>query len=95
MAITVHLHANIDHHRPYGAEEAHIFLEQVLPAAPAVTVQIAHLAGGGGYDGGTDEALSVFVEAVERKDSRMKYVYFDACGITIPGMWEGNAGATN
>jgi predicted TIM-barrel fold metal-dependent hydrolase len=49
MAIVVHLHANIDHHRPYGAEEARIFLEQLLPEAPDVPVQIAHLAGGGGY----------------------------------------------
>src|SRR5690348_9462678 len=50
MAIVVHMHANIDHHRPYGAKEARIFLEQILPEAPDVTVQIAHLAGGGGYD---------------------------------------------
>ena len=65
---------------------------QVLLEAPDVTVQIAHLAGGGGYHDATDEALSVFVEAIERKDPRMKNVYFDACGITIPGMWEGKAG---
>ena len=93
MAIVVHMHANIDHHRPYGAKEARIFLEQLLPEAPDVIVQIAHLAGGGGYDDPTvDEALSVFVEAIERKDGRMKNVYFDACGIAIPGMWEDKAG---
>lgn len=92
MAITVHMHPNIDHHRPYGAREARVFLEQLLPEAPDVTVQIAHLAGGGGYDDPTiDEALSVLVEAIERKDSRMKNVYFDACGIAIPGMWEDKA----
>ena len=45
MAIVVHMHANIDHHRPYGAKEALIFLEQLLPEAPDVIVQIAHLAG--------------------------------------------------
>jgi predicted TIM-barrel fold metal-dependent hydrolase len=90
MAITVHMHANIDHHRPYGAKEACIFLEQLLPEAPDVTVQIAHLAGGGGYDDpATDEALSVFIAAIERNDPRMKNVYFDVCGIAIPGMWEG------
>ena len=92
MAITVHMHANIDHHRPYGAKEARIFLEQLLPEAPDVTVQIAHLAGGGGYDDPTtDEALSVFIDAIERKDSRIKNVYFDVCGIAIPGMWEDKA----
>jgi predicted TIM-barrel fold metal-dependent hydrolase len=92
MAIAIHLHANIDHHRPYGAKEARIFLEQLLPEAPNITVQIAHLAGGGGYDDpAVDQALSVFGEAIERKDPRMKNVYFDACGIVIPGMWEDKA----
>jgi predicted TIM-barrel fold metal-dependent hydrolase len=92
MAIVVHLHANIDHHRPYGAKEAGIFLEQVLPEAPDVVVQIAHLAGGGGYDDpAIDAALSVFVKAIQRKDPRMKNVYFDVCGIAIPGMWEDKA----
>jgi len=91
MAIVVHMHANIDHHRAYGAKEARIFLEQLLPEASNVVVQIAHLAGGGGYDPETDAALSVFVEAFERKDPRMKKVYFDVCGIAIPGMWEDKA----
>ena len=68
MAIVVHMHANIDHHRPYGAREARIFLEQLLPEASEVTVQIAHLAGGGGYDDpATDAALAVFAEAIEGK----------------------------
>ncbi len=92
MAITVHMHANIDHHRPYGAKEARVFLDQLLPEAPDVIVQIAHLAGGGGYDDpAVDEALSVFTEAIERKDPRMKNVYFDVCGIAIAGMWEDKA----
>jgi len=92
MAIVVHMHANIDHRRPYGAKEASIFLEQLLPEAPDVTVQIAHLAGSGGYDDpATDEALSVFIAAIERNDPRMKNVYFDVCGIAIPGRWESKA----
>ena len=92
MAIVVHMHANIDHNRPYGTKEAAIFLEQLLPEAPDVVVQIAHLAGSGGYDDpATDEALSVFVNALERGDPRMKNVYFDVCGIAIPGKWEKKA----
>lgn len=92
MAILVHLHANIDRHRPYGAKEARIFLEEVIPEAPGVTIQIAHLAGAGGYnDPTTDEALRVFVEAIERKDPHMKNVYFDVSGVALPGMWEDKA----
>jgi predicted TIM-barrel fold metal-dependent hydrolase len=92
MAIVVHMHPNIDHHRPYGEKEAGIFLEQLLPEAPDVVIQIAHLAGGGGYDDtATDAALSVFVKAIEQNDPRMKNVFFDVCGIAIPGMWENKA----
>jgi predicted TIM-barrel fold metal-dependent hydrolase len=91
MHIVVHAHANIDHNRPYGAKQARVFLERLLPAAPNVTVQIAHLAGGGGYDAATDEALGVYAEAIERGDSRVRHLCFDASGIPITGMWEENA----
>jgi hypothetical protein len=50
-----------------------MFLEELLPEAPNVVVQIARLADGGGYDDpAVDKALSVFAEAIERKDPRMK-----------------------
>jgi predicted TIM-barrel fold metal-dependent hydrolase len=92
MAIVVHIHANIDHHRPYGAKEAHMLVEQLLPAAPDVVVQVAHLAGAGGYDDpATDAALSVFVKAITRKDPRMKNVYFDVCGIAVSRLSENQA----
>ncbi len=92
MAIVVHLRSNIDHQRPYGAREARLFLEQVLPEAPDIPIQIAHLAGGGGYDDpAIDEALTVFAEAIGRNDSRVRNVYFDVSGIAITGMWEDKA----
>jgi predicted TIM-barrel fold metal-dependent hydrolase len=50
MAIVVHARTTISKQRPYGAEHARVFLETLLPAAPDVPVQIAHLAGSGGYD---------------------------------------------
>ena len=51
MAIVVHLRANISKKRPYGAVQARAFLELLLPAAPDVEVQVAHMAGTGpGYD---------------------------------------------
>jgi predicted TIM-barrel fold metal-dependent hydrolase len=59
----------------FGRQDAQLFLEQVLPEAPDVTVQIAHLAGGG--PGWTDEALEVFAEAVARRDPRTRNLYFD------------------
>ena len=91
MAIVVHSRSNIDHNRPYGEKQARVFLERLLSAAPDITVQIAHLAGGGGYDPAIDEALNVYAEAIERGDPRVRRLYFDASGIPIAGMWEQSA----
>ena len=89
MAIVVHMHPSVTRHRVYGAKEARIFLNQVLPAAPHVPVQIAHLSGAGGYDDpGTDEALSVFITAIAKNDPRMAHVYFDICGVAGLGGWK-------
>lgn len=79
MAIVVHMRASISRRRPYGAQQAHIFLDQILPAAPDIPVQIAHLAGTGpGYnDPPADSALSVIADAVARNDPRTKNLWFD------------------
>lgn len=92
MAIVVHMRASITKKRPYGAEQARIFLEKVLPAAPDVPVQIAHLAGAGSYDEpAVDEALSVFGDAIAKNDPRMNHVYFDVSGVAGYGEWEKKA----
>jgi predicted TIM-barrel fold metal-dependent hydrolase len=63
----------------YGAEHSQVFLEQLLPEAPDIVVQIAHFAGGGpGY---TDSALGVFADAIQKGDPRMKNVYFDVATV--------------
>jgi len=92
MAIVVHMRSSTTMRRAYGAKEALVFLSEVLPAAPDVPVQIAHLTGGGTYDDpATDEALSVFVDAITRKDPRMDRVYFDISGIAGYGRWMDHA----
>jgi predicted TIM-barrel fold metal-dependent hydrolase len=89
MAITVHMHSSVTRKRSYGAGEARIFLNEVLPAAPHVPTQIAHLAGAGGYDDpGVDEALLVFIDAIAKHDPRMAHVYFDVSGVAGLGHWE-------
>ena len=89
MAIVVHMHANVNHDRPYGKREAQIFLTQVLPAAPHSVVQVAHLAGSGGYDDpATDETLSVFLQAIARHDLRVSHLYFDISGVAGLGDWK-------
>jgi predicted TIM-barrel fold metal-dependent hydrolase len=86
------MRTSVTRRRPYGAKQARIFLNEVLPAAPQVPIQIAHLAGAGGYDDASvDEALAVFVDAIARKDPHMAHVYFDASGVAGLGQWREKA----
>jgi predicted TIM-barrel fold metal-dependent hydrolase len=50
-----------------------------------VPIQVAHLAGAGGYrDPLIDQALSAFVEAIEKGDPRTKNLYFDVTTVVLP-----------
>lgn len=79
MAIVVHMRASVSKQRPYGAAQASVFLEKLLPAAPDVVVQVAHFAGTGpGYDDPpSDAAMAVLAEAAERGDPRTRNLWFD------------------
>jgi predicted TIM-barrel fold metal-dependent hydrolase len=60
----------------YGRRTSEIFLNQILPEASDVTVQIAHMAGAGpGYN--SDEAMAVLADAVAAGDPLTKNLYFD------------------
>lgn len=62
----------------YGAQDARLFLDQVVPAAPSVEIVIAHLGSSSpGYSDQNDEVMAVFAEAAQRKDPRMRSLYFD------------------
>jgi len=62
----------------YGAEDARIFLDKVLPVAPGIVIVVAHLGGSGpGYTPQNDEVMAVFAAAAERADPRLRKVYFD------------------
>ena len=60
------------------------FLERVLPAAPDITVQIAHLASPGRLDPTSDSALVVFAEALAAEDPRVKNMIFDVTTVIDP-----------
>lgn len=85
MAIVVHTRASISRKVAYGRDEARIFLNEIVPSAADVPIQVGHLAGAGGYsDPRVDEALSVFVEAIEKGDARGNQLYFDVTGVALP-----------
>ena len=80
MSIVVHMRASISLDRPYGAEQVRAFLDQLMPLATDITVQVAHLAGSGpGFnDAKQDAALDAFIEAFQnRKSKNHNRLWFD------------------
>jgi predicted TIM-barrel fold metal-dependent hydrolase len=65
----------------YGAEEARIFVRDVLPAGRGTKIQIAHVAGWGGIDAPTLAALSVFADACEADRVSCNNLTFDLAAI--------------
>jgi predicted TIM-barrel fold metal-dependent hydrolase len=78
LPIIVHVRAD----QSYGREHAEILLNRVLPMAPDVVVQIAHLWGGGGYSA---SALAVYADAVTSRHPATKNLYFDVSDAALVG----------
>jgi predicted TIM-barrel fold metal-dependent hydrolase len=93
MPIVVHLRSNISKKRPYGPIQARAFLEQVLPAAPDIVVQVAHLAGTGpGYDDPpADSVMAALARAVAKGDPRTRRLFFDVTSVVDRNISPGNA----
>jgi predicted TIM-barrel fold metal-dependent hydrolase len=77
MAIVVHSEARGE----YARAHAEAFLNHLLPAAPDVHVQIAHLWGGNQYRA---EPLAVYAAAIAAGDPRTRNLYFDLAE-SVPG----------
>ncbi len=93
MAIVVHLRASISMKRPYGPIQARAFLDELLPAAPDVPVQIAHLAGTGpGYDDPpADSVMAVLAAAVAKKAPNTRRLLFDVTSVVDREISSANA----
>jgi predicted TIM-barrel fold metal-dependent hydrolase len=85
MAIVVHMRASFSLKRPYGPEQARLFLE-LLAFAPDIPVQIAHMAGSGpGFnDPAAHSVLEVLADAVAKKDPRTRNLWFDVTTVAVP-----------
>ena len=82
LPIVVHMRPRL---QPYGREDVDIMLREVLPQAPDVPIQIAHLAGWGSYDEAADQAAAAFADAIARKDPATRNLYFDITTIVFQG----------
>lgn len=80
LPIVVHMRYQ---EKPYGKKDAQIFIDKVLSQAPDIPIQIAHLAGWGGYDPETDKVLSVFAKRISNKNLRDN-IYFDISAVIRP-----------
>jgi predicted TIM-barrel fold metal-dependent hydrolase len=82
MPIVVHMHASVTEKLPYGRDEGLIFLNEMLPAAPDVVVQVAHMAGSGAPgDEGAQQVLDLLADAIARRDRRTRHLYFDITAV--------------
>lgn len=62
----------------YDARDARSFLNAIVPHAPTVPIIIAHLgASSPGYPDQNDVIMAWFAAAAERRDPRMRNIYFD------------------
>ena len=85
LAVVVHMWTSPEYETE-GGKDARVFLTKLLPEAPDVAVQIAHMAGGGRA---TDSALAVFANAITAHDPRTKNLYFDVATLTAGETPEG------
>jgi len=77
----------------YGAEDAHIFLDEVVPKAPDIEIVVAHLGyTGPGYGPQADEAMAVFGAAAQSHDPHMRNLYFDVATNVTETIAESDAG---
>ena len=67
----------------YGAEDAAVFIDEILSQAPSISVQIAHMAGWGGYDDATDAALGEFIDAFASGRLAAGRVQFDLAAVVF------------
>jgi len=81
LAVVIHLFTRRE---DYGGRDAEIFIDEVLPAAPDVPLQVAHMGGGGGFDEGTAEVVDAFAAALEDHPERMDRVIFDLAAVPHP-----------
>jgi predicted TIM-barrel fold metal-dependent hydrolase len=72
--------AHVRNSDTYGAREAHVILEKLLPAAPDVPIQIAHLWGGANF---APDALAVYAEAVAARRPATRRLYFDVADAAL------------
>ncbi len=67
----------------YGAKDVQIFIDEVLSQAPGISIQIAHMAGWGGFDNATADGMAEFLAAFAEGRLDAAKVQFDLAAVVI------------
>jgi predicted TIM-barrel fold metal-dependent hydrolase len=70
----------------YGVDSANAFIDLAAARAPNIVVHVAHLAGWGAYDPGTDAALGAFLTAIAEGRLSRDNVWFDIGAVVMPNL---------
>lgn len=81
LAVVIHLGGRSDE---FGAPDAEVFLDEVLPAAADVPIQVAHMGGPGGFGPGTRASARAFAAALEDHPERTRNLVFDLSAVPHP-----------
>lgn len=81
LALVIHLGGRSE---SFGASDAASFLNEILPAAPDVPIQVAHMGGPGGFGPGTRASAEAFAAALEDHPNRTRNLVFDLSGVPHP-----------
>lgn len=75
----------------YGSKDVSIFIDELMPEAPDIPVQVAHLGGPGTYSEVTRDVADRFIEAVKSENPLLDNVYFDLAEVPLqPGSKDEN-----
>ena len=80
LPLVVHLR---NRNPEYGAATANAFIDLLADKAPGIVLHVAHLAGWGAYDPGTDAALGAFIDAIDEGRLNRDLVYFDIGAVVM------------
>lgn len=81
LPVIIHLQTR----RPdFGTDEVNVFVDEVLPAAPNIPVQIAHMGGNSRFDSATVRSFDALVRAIRDHPQRMDDVFFDMGLVPFP-----------
>lgn len=81
LPVIVHLQTRRE---DFGRREVEIFVDRVVPAAPDIPIQVAHMGGDSRFDAPTRRAVEAFLTAFEEDPEGTANIYFDMALVPMP-----------